>query len=101
LNTIIDQIGIVLQWALAPFFRNVLKNHGTTSVEALLLAVKAAFQQRQLYSPLELAYISVVVFLRSIVTYDRLKNGRSLGTFKYLRCVLMLWLLLIKPNIYF
>lgn len=78
---ITDQIGGALQWSISPFFQSVShSSSGTNSLESLYQALQLGFQHRNHYSTTELAYITVVVFLRCIVEYyELLRNSSTFG----------------------
>ncbi|CAL8090047.1 unnamed protein product [Orchesella dallaii] len=66
---VVDQIGAILNWSIAPFFRDAAHSTGSTNVEMLLQSLCVAVQHRSHYTPTELAYIAVVIFLRCITAY--------------------------------
>ncbi|ODN04987.1 Integrator complex subunit 10 [Orchesella cincta] len=66
---VVDQIGSILNWSIAPFFRDAAHSTGSTNVEMLLQSLCVAVQHRSHYTPTELAYIAVVIFLRCITAY--------------------------------
>lgn len=69
LYLIVDQIGTLLSWKISPFFRTGSSSATPTDVETLFQGLSLAIQHRTHYSSTELAYISVVIFLRCITSY--------------------------------
>ncbi len=70
LYKIVDQIGALLSWSVAPFFRDAAHAAGSTNnIETLYQSLIVAVQHRTHYTPQELAYIAVVIFLRCITSY--------------------------------
>jgi len=79
LFSIFEKIGSLLCWNISPFFSKLSQFDPSSSngIDALYQAVGEIYHKRKRYQPTELAYLSIVVFLRSIVSYYELRENSS------------------------